>query len=78
MITVFHPLDSLEAHTLKIRLIGAGIDARVSGDDLQGALGGLPALGTLRIRVPEEQAARARALLDAWHAEGRDVEQDRP
>ncbi len=66
MITVFHPLNSIEAHSVKIFLIGEGIEARVSGDYLQGAMGELPALGTLQVQVPEADAERARELIAAW------------
>ncbi len=66
MIAVFHPLDSLEAHAVRIFLAGEGIDARVRGDYLQGALGELPALGTLEVVVPEADAERARRLLATW------------
>ncbi len=66
MITVFHPLNSIEAHLVKIMLAGEGIEARVLGDYLQGGVGELPALGTLAVQVPEDQAEKARALIEAW------------
>jgi len=70
MITVFHPLNSIEAHAVKILLVGEGIETRVAGDYLQGAMGELPALGTLQVQVPEADAERARALIEAWQQEG--------
>ncbi len=66
MITVYHPLNSIEAHSVKIFLIGEGIEARVTGDYLQGAMGELPALGTLQVQVPEGDAPRARELIGKW------------
>ncbi len=66
MITVFHPLNSIEAHLVKIMLAEEGIEARVLGDYLQGGVGELPALGTLAVQVPEDQAEKARKLIEAW------------
>jgi len=66
VITVYHPLNSIEAHSVKILLIGEGIEARVTGDYLQGAMGELPALGTLGVQVPDADAERARELIEAW------------
>ncbi len=69
MITVFHPLNSIEAHLVKILLTGEGIEARVLGDYLQGGVGELPALGTLQVQVREEDEARARAVIERWQQE---------
>ncbi|BAO45053.1 putative signal transducing protein [Thiolapillus brandeum] len=63
MTPVFDALNSLEAHLVKIRLIGEGIDAKVGGDYLQGAMGELPALGFLKVWVEDRDAVRARAIL---------------
>ena len=71
MITAYHPLNSIEAHSVKIFLIGEGIEARVTGDYLQGAMGELPALGTLQVQVPEADARRARC--PPWRAKRRRV-----
>ncbi len=66
MTTVFHPLNSVEAHLVKILLAGEGIEAEVSGDYLQGAMGELPAFGTLEVRVADEDAPRAREIIEQW------------
>ncbi|HID45922.1 MAG TPA: DUF2007 domain-containing protein [Chromatiaceae bacterium] len=63
MIPVFDALNSIEAHAIKIHLIGNGIDARVGGDYLQGAMGELPALGIVRVFVNEKDEIRARRLI---------------
>ncbi|WP_457675433.1 putative signal transducing protein [Thiolapillus sp.] len=63
MTPVFEALNSLEAHLVKIRLIGEGIDARVGGDYLQGAMGELPAMGFLEVWVEDRDASRARAII---------------
>jgi len=60
---VFEALNSLEAHLVKIRLIGEGIDAWVGGDYLQGAMGELPAMGFLKVWVEDRDAPRARAII---------------
>ena len=75
MITVFHPLNSIEAHLVKILLAGEGIEAQVLGDYLQGGVGELPALGTLQVQVNEKDEARARAVIERWQ-QGRDEEDD--
>ena len=63
MIPVFDALNSIEAHSVKIYLIGNGIDARVGGDYLQGAMGELPALGIVRVFVDEKDEIRAKKLI---------------
>ncbi len=63
MTPVFEALNSLEAHLVKIRLIGEGIDAQVGGDYLQGAMGELPAMGFLKVWVEDRDAPRARAII---------------
>ena len=63
MTPVFEALNSLEAHLVKIRLIGEGIDAQVGGDYLQGAMGELPAMGFLKVWVQDRDAPRARAII---------------
>jgi len=60
---VFEALNSLEAHLVKIRLIGEGIEAQVGGDYLQGAMGELPALGFLKVWVEDRDAPRAKAII---------------
>ncbi|HEC06511.1 MAG TPA: DUF2007 domain-containing protein [Thiolapillus brandeum] len=63
VIPVFDALNSIEAHSIKIYLIGNGIDARVGGDYLQGAMGELPALGIVRVFVDEKDEIRAKKLI---------------
>lgn len=64
MIPVFHALNSIEAHAIKIYLIGNGIDAWVEGDYLQGGMGELPALGIVKVYVREEDTDRATRLIE--------------
>lgn len=60
---------------MKIVLAGEGVAAHVVGDYLQGAMGELPALGTLQVQVEEIDEARARAVIEAWQ-QNRDEEDD--
>lgn len=75
MVTVYHPLNSIEAHLVKILLAGEAIEAQVRGDYLQGAMGELPALGTLQVQVNESDESRARAIIEEWQR-NRDDEDD--
>lgn len=43
-----------------------GIHARLEGAGLQGAIGELPAIGLVRLRVEEEDFAAARVVIDEW------------
>lgn len=45
-----------------------GITAEVRGEHLQGAVGGLPTLGLVRLVVDEQDFARARQAIDHWEA----------
>lgn len=67
MIPVFDALNSIEAHSIKIYLIGNGIEAKVGGDYLQGAMGCLPAMGIVRVFVDEKDEIRARRFIRELH-----------
>ncbi len=56
-------LNSTEAHIISHLLQNDGIDARVQGDYLQGAVGGLPTTGHIRVVVPDEDYERAQHVL---------------
>lgn len=75
MAPVFHPLNTIEAHLVKILLAGQGIEARVKGDYLQGAMGELPAVGTLEVLVAERDRQRAEQIIKQWQ-EQRDDDDD--
>jgi hypothetical protein len=49
-------------------LCSEGIASHLSGRHLVGGMGELPALGLLGLLVADEQAERARALIDAYNA----------
>ncbi len=72
MIAVYDALNSLEAHALKIYLIGNGINAKVGGDYLQGAMGDLPALGIVRVFVEDRDSIRAEQLIQKYQEQDTD------
>ncbi len=65
---IYEPRHGFEAQMLKDVLAQEGIEAEVHGADLQGAVGNLPALGLVQLRVAPEQAAAARDLMRRWAA----------
>ena len=74
-VTIERFLDPWEAHVVKARLIAEGIDATVSNDQLSMADWPMAfALGGTALQVPDEDAARARDVLAAYHRG--DFEQD--
>ncbi|PTU74657.1 putative signal transducing protein [Pseudomonas mangrovi] len=68
MLRIYEPRDLMEAQMLVGMLETEGIEARVVGSDLLGAIGELPALGLLGLLVAAEQAERARSLIAAYNA----------
>lgn len=55
----------LEAHALKGDLESEGIEVRLLGEALLGAVGELPVdAQQIRVQVPEQELARARQLLE--------------
>lgn len=62
LVEVYRARDSLHAHLLKSRLAEAGIEVRVLGETVQGAMGAVPLgwsiLPQLYVRKSDAQAAR--------------------
>lgn len=65
---IYEPRHGFEAQLLKDLLAHEGIEAEVHGADLQGAVGNLPALGLVQLRVAPEQADAARDFMRRWAA----------
>ena len=63
MVTVYHAQGITDAHLIKGLLESEGIPAQVFGADLQGGIGGLPVMGLVTVKVSENLAARARAVI---------------
>lgn len=70
MKTVLHALNSMEANVVKGLLESEGINCSVLGEYLQGAIGGLPATGLIRVVVEDEDYEQARLIVDGWSSAG--------
>lgn len=68
MKTVFNASSTLLAHMALHQLQGAGIDAQILGEHLNGALGELPAYGNVRIVVEDKDAAEAEQVIAEWES----------
>lgn len=66
MKTLYEASNAAEAHMLVDLLRQQGIAAEIHGEHLQGAVGGLPAMGFVRLVVEEHDFTRARAAIDQW------------
>lgn len=64
---IYEPQDLMEAELLLSMLASEGIDAHLSGRDLVGAVGELPACGLLGLLVEDPQAQRAQRLIAAYN-----------
>ncbi|MFV0455993.1 MAG: DUF2007 domain-containing protein [Pseudomonas sp.] len=64
---IYEPRDLLEAEMLIGMLAGEGIEAFLTGRHLIGAVGELPVSGLLGMMVADEQAERARLLIDEYN-----------
>lgn len=68
MKTLYEAANGIEAHMIVDLLVQEGISARTDGEYLQGAVGGLPATGIVRVMVDEDQYAAGRGVIDRWNA----------
>jgi hypothetical protein len=66
MKTLYEASNAVEAHMLVDWLRQEGIEAHIHGEALQGAIGEIPAAGLVRLVVPEENHAAARASIERW------------
>jgi len=72
MRTVFEASNAIEAHMILHLLQQSGIEARVDGEHLLGAMGELPAMGLVRVVADESDAARAREVISDWERHQRE------
>lgn len=63
---VYNAANTLEGQLAVDLLQGAGIDARMDGEYLQGGIGELQALGLIRVMVGQADAAKAREIMRKW------------
>lgn len=68
MIIVYSAANIADAHLIRQMLEAEGIPAFIQGEYLQGAVGELPANTEIFVRVADENAAAARAIVDAWES----------
>jgi hypothetical protein len=63
---VYEAAHGVEAHMIADLLRREGISGMVQGEYLQGALGGLPAAGLVRVVVDEADYELARRVIEHW------------
>ena len=63
---VYEPVDLFQAELLFGMLRNEGISAHLVGADLVGGMGELPALGLLRLMVPDQQAEKAQQMIEHY------------
>lgn len=65
---VYEAAHGVEAHMIADLLRQQGIAGMVQGEYLQGAVGGLPAAGLVRVVVDEADYDSAKRVIDSWSA----------
>ena len=70
-ILAYEAANAIEAHALVAFLANEGVEARVLGEALQGAFGGIEAgtLDTVEVWVAAADRAKAEPLIDQWRQE---------
>lgn len=63
---IYEASNSIEAKLLMDLFEQADISARLDGEDLLGAMGGLPASGLLTLRVAEADYDKAMEIIRQW------------
>ena len=66
MISVYTAEGTMDAHLVCGLLESEGIAAKVYGAALQGGIGELPVSGLITVRVPEQFADRAQAVISDY------------
>jgi hypothetical protein len=75
MHVVYEAENLIDAHLVRGRLQGEGIDAFVRGEHLAG-IGELPVSGLLAVCVGSHDLARARELISDWAAQAASFDDD--
>lgn len=68
MKTAYNANDNIQANLVMHQLQQAGIDAKIEGQFLQGGIGLLPAVGNVRVVVPEDDYETAKQVIADWEA----------
>jgi hypothetical protein len=71
---VFEATNTVEAQMILDLLDRSGIAGELSGEYLQGAVGGIAAGTHVKVLVAEKQAAEAAAIIAEWEATQTPVE----
>ena len=64
---IYEPESLIEAQMLVGMLASEGVQAYLSGGDLVGGMGELPAMGLLSLNVDNDQAEHARQLIAEYN-----------
>jgi hypothetical protein len=73
MHTVYRAENLFDAHLVKDALEAAGIPAFIAGEYLTGAVGQLPAMNYIEVRVPESGLALAGGIVGEVEAQLREA-----
>lgn len=68
MKTLYEPSSPVEGHMLQELLRQEGIPSQLDGAFLQGAVGGLPTSGLVRLLVDELDYEKGRIVIDLWES----------
>lgn len=68
LVAVYEADTSIDAHVLRGLLEQHEIPVHIVGEALEGGVGDLPAGGLIALLVPEESAADARAVVEAYES----------
>lgn len=68
MRSVYEASTGLDAHMILDLLEQQRITGHIEGEYLQGGVGGLQAMGLVRVLVAEEDYAEARKIIDEWES----------
>ena len=68
MRTVFEASTGVEAHMILNLLNHEGVDGRVEGEYLQGGVGDLQAINTVRVVVHDSDYEKARSIISEWES----------
>ncbi len=68
MKSVYETSNTIDANIVLGMLEQAGLSARIEGEYLQGGVGGLQAVGIVRVVVDESDCEDAKAIISSWDA----------
>ena len=66
---VYESSTALEAHMVKNLLETEEISSRIDGEDLQGGVGALQAIGIVRVLVEDTDFIKAKGIIDKWESD---------